>query len=873
MQNGSMHGSYSQNDNATKDALTYGSGEENSLSLAQIWGLVVRLKWWIVGSVLACLVIALIYIRYATPRYEVYAKILIKDKDIRSKASSSINNTFAELGMMNSSNGFDNELEVLATLTLNRRVVKELDLHTRYYMAGTVKDREIYAPSAPYLIGVDESLIDTLDHPLKFTIEDSDGNLLVTAEFIDPLGIKRKEIHIVKSLPATLVTPYGNFSISRNPLLATRAKRLKDLLTAQGGDTDEVSAEDIAWIENPYQLTRKEYAYVYPLTPITGYFTSNLTIESTSKLTTVADIVMVDNIPQRAKDYLTRLLDAYNEDATYDNNIEAQRTADFIDERLGVITLELGTSEETLEQYKKESGITDLSENAKVDVGQSIAYEQQLVENETQLTLVNYLAEYVAEPQNRYKVIPSNVGLKDNALIAALTKHNETVIERDNLLRAMSENSPQVSALTTQVDGYLAAIKTSLQSMRGQLAMENQSLKSQQQKYSGRISTTPGKERALAEITRQQEVKAGLYLMLLQKREENAITLASAAYKGKLIEEPIASGSPASPRKKVILLIALVIGVALPFGVYYVKRLLRFRVEDAEDLQTLTDVPMLGTVPFVKQLVKSQRAVLIQENRNSLMMEVFRALRMNLPFVLQKGENVILFTSTNSGEGKTVVSSNLAASLAFSGKRVVVVGADIRKPRLAALFNLSDTERGLNDFLSHDATDTAYIGSLLQPSGINSNLYVLPAGPIPPNPAELLERENLGVAIDYLRQRFDYVILDSAPIGIVADTLSVARHADLCVYVVRADYTLRTDIDLLNSLKQSGRLPNMNIVLNAEKIDKASATNRKYGGKYGRSYGKSYGYGYGYGYGHGHGYGYGYGYGYGGKKGEKLPEI
>lgn len=848
--------------------------EGEGISIAQIWWLTTKLKWWLLASVVGCLIVALAALRYATPRYQVFAKILIKDQTNQRSYSSSINNTFAELGMMNSSNGFDNELEVLATLTLNQQVVKELGLYTRYYFEGTIKDREIYGQYAPYQLSVDPLLIDTLDRSLQFTMEDTEGGLLVTVEYEDFLDNEREDKHLVTGFPATITTPLGDFVIQRNPLIEVLSQRIKagvddeELLNAAAKKRN--SSEAALLSDNPYALQRRLIAYVHPLQLITAYYTKRLSVEGTSKLTTIAQLVMEDNIPLRAKDYLTRLLDAYNEDATIDNNIEALRTAEFIDERLGVISLELGTSEESLEQYKKAAGITDLGEDAKVDVGQNIIYEQQLVENEQQLSLVGYLIDYVENPENRYHVIPSNVGLKDNALISALTKHNETVIGRDNLLRSMAESSPQVESLTTQVDGYLAAIKASLQSMKGQLTIENRAIRSQQQKYTGKISSTPGKERAMAEITRQQEVKAGLYLMLLQKREENAITLASNAYKGKLIEQPIATTSPVAPKKKLILLVALIFGIALPFGVYYLKQLFRFRVEDAEDLGTLTNIPLLGTVPLIKQLVKSERTVVIQENRNSLIMEVFRALRMNLPFVLKKGENVILLTSTNSGEGKTIVSSNLSASLAIAGKRVVIIGADIRKPRLAALFNLSDSGRGLNDFLSHDPEDTAFIDKLIQPSGVNANLDVLPAGTVPPNPAELLERENFGIAINYLRQRYDYVIIDSAPIGMVADTLTVAQHADLCLYVVRANYTLRSDIQVLESLRQSGRLPNVNIVLNGEKYDPSASAGQRYG-KYG--YGKRYGYGKSYSYGYGYGHSYGYGYGYGQKKGEKLPEI
>jgi capsular exopolysaccharide synthesis family protein len=438
-------------------------------------------------------------------------------------------------------------------------------------------------------------------------------------------------------------------------------------------------------------------------------------------------------------------------------------------------------------------------------------------------------------------------------------------MERNRLLRSASEDNPSVSILTEEAETYYNSIKASLQSSKQQLTIRRNQLQAQKEKYASKISSAPSKERALADINRQQEVKAGLYLMLLQKREENAITLASSAYKGKVIEEPIVSG-PVSPKKKMIFLVALIVGIVLPYAYYFIRNFFRFRVENREDIYRLTKVPLLGSVPFIKALDKGDRNVVVQENRNSVVVEVYRSIRSNLPFVLSKDQNVILFTSTTSGEGKTCVASNLAASIAFAGKKVVIVGLDIRKPRLAGLFNLASSDKGISNFFTRPADDYQYLESIIQKSDISPNLDIIAAGPIPPNPAELLEKENLETAINYLKKKYDYVLLDTAPIGLVSDTLSVGKVADATLFVVRANYTLKADLELVNSLAAENRLPNVNIILNAAKVESNSYTYKKYGYGYGYGYGRRYGYGYG-------SYG-GYGYGYGEKEGgKKLEEI
>lgn len=802
--------------------------EGSSFDIKILWFIFLKYKWWFVPSILVCLVAAYLYFNYATPIYVVNSAVLIKDQDKNKMYSSSINSTFMDMGLTNVSNGFDNELEIIATKTLNKNVVRDLKLYSVYYAKGKVKDVEVYGKYSPYVVDLQPDMLDSLKYPITINIS-RDGamaKLVVTTEDYE-------EEKVVKSFPVIVATPFGKVTIEHNPLV-----------------TD--------FTENkPLRAT------ICPLEAVAVAYSNALSVEPTSKTTTIAELSLSDNIPDRSVDYLNKLVEVYNADADEDNKYEANRTRDFIDARLAEISGDLNMTEEQLEQYQRSTGITDYARDAASDVSQSLQYEQKLVEVGTQIALIDNLIEEANDKRSYLHVFPQNTGLTNASLVATISKYNEIVIARDRLLRSASESSPQVVEVTNEAEAYFNTLKTSLNSAKRELIIKRNDIQGQQSKYSGRISSAPSRERALADINRQKEVKAGLYLMLLQKREENLITLNSSGYKAKQIEEPTISG-PVSPKRGLIKIAAIIIGFLFPFIFHFVRNIFRYRVENLEDLANLSNVPLFGTVPFVKALAKGNRTIVLKENRNSLMMEVYRSLRSNLPFVLQPGQKVVLFTSSTSGEGKTCIASNLGTSMAFAGKKVVIVGLDIRKPRLAGLFNLSDTDKGISNYLTRDVDDYEFLESCIIKTDISDNLDILPAGTIPPNPAELLERENLQAAIKYLRTKYDYVLLDTAPVGLVSDTISIAKLADVVLYIVRANYTLKADLTFVNSLYDEDRMPNMNIILNGVKQENTKNYSYRRYGNYG--YGKSYGYGYGYGY---QSYGYGYGYG---EKG-KLEEV
>ncbi|KAA3235291.1 polysaccharide biosynthesis tyrosine autokinase, partial [Akkermansia sp. BIOML-A40] len=558
----------------------------------------------------------------------------------------------------------------------------------------------------------------------------------------------------------------------------------------------------------------------------------------------VAVISLKNSSLQRGQDFINQLLEMYNRNTNNDKNEIAQKTAEFIDERIGIISKELGSTEANLESFKRDAGITDLTSEAQIALAGNAEYEKKSVENRTQISLVNDLRKYLRG--NEYEVLPSNVGLQDAALIGAIERYNEMLVERKRLLRTSTENNPAIVNLDTSIRAMKANVQATLEGTLQGLMITKSNLDREASRYSRRISNAPGQERAYVSIARQQEIKAGLYLMLLQKREENAIALAATANNAKIIDEAIADDIPISPKRSMIYLIALVLGIGIPVGIIYLVELTKFKIEGRADVEKLTSVPVVGDIPLTDEKNDKNGSIAVFENKNNLMSETFRNIRTNLQFMLDNDQKVILVTSTVSGEGKSFVSSNLAISLSLLGKKVVIVGLDIRKPGLNKVFQLSNKERGITQYLSNPETD---LMELVQPSDVNKNLFILPGGTVPPNPTELLARNGLDKAIETLKKNFDYVILDTAPIGMVTDTLLIGRVADLSVYVCRADYTHKAEYTLINELAIEKKLSKLCTVINGVDLKK-----RKYGyyygyGKYGKyyGYGKRYGYGYGYG--------------------------
>ena len=441
------------------------------------------------------------------------------------------------------------------------------------------------------------------------------------------------------------------------------------------------------------------------------------------------------------------------------------------------------------------------------------------------------------------------MGLQDQNLTRVIEQYNTMIVERKRLLRTSSETNPAVINMNTGIEAMRRSVETTVNSVLEGLQIAQKDIERQASKFESRISDTPKQEKEFMTISRQQEIKATLYIMLLQKREENAITLASTANNGRIVEEPLPGKEPVAPRKLVFLLAALVVGMVVPVGIIFIVELLKYKIENRADVEQLTNVPILGELPLSIRKSSDKGAIVVRENKNDVMEETFRGLRTNLLFMLQKDQKVILFSSTQPGEGKSFVTGNLAVSLAFLGKKVIVVGMDIRKPGLNRVFGLSKKKEGISNYLMNPEDNDLF--ELVQPSGISPNVDILLGGTIPPNPTELVARDALEKAIEQLKARYDYVLLDTAPIGMVTDTAIISRVADMCVYVCRADVTPKAAFCYINVLKDDHKFDKLAVVINGIDLSKRKNT-------YGYGYGKKYGYGYGKHYGYGYGYGYGY---------------
>lgn len=776
--------------------------EHSAFDFATIYTTLV-LNWkWFMLSLIICLGVAAIYLRYTTPIYQASAKLLIKDGDNQRNRGMNMMNSTA-LGMISNTNGLDNEMEILTSHSIAQQTVRDLKLYVNYYQVGKVTDRLLYK-TQPISVDLDATHLEKLNAPISLLIEKEGNGYHVSGTYYVPVNENQADgpFDIDKTItqfPATIGTRAGIISLYANTL-TPMADGIKMRVN----------------IESPRYAA---YKYI-----------ASLAVAQTSKSTTIARLTLNDESPQRAVDYLQQLAVSYNRQANEDKNEVAMRTEEFINGRLEKINAELGNTEGQLESYKRRNNMVELKINAGQATGNADAYTQKLAEANTQVALLDEMVSYVNNPANKYQPLPSNVGLSDASATSLINNYNTLVQRRNLLLQSASETSPSVQPLTAQLDDLQSSIQRALRLSRRNMDIQRNAVAQQLNVYQGQVGQTPEQERMLTQIGRQQEVKSGLYLMLLQKREENSISLAATADKGKLIDSPAMDGQ-ISPKRPMIMLIALIVGIMLPAVVLFLLKFFRYKIEGHDDVVRLTDLPILGDVAVASETAKTKADIVIHENKNNMMEEIFRSMRTNIQFLLKENEKVAMFTSTNSGEGKTFVASNLAVSFALLGKKVLLVGLDIRKPRLAELFEINDKAHGITNLLVKDNPDWDTIQSQIIPSGVNNNLELLMAGPIPPNPAELVARQSLRDIFAELRKHYDYILVDTAPVGLVTDTLQVGDVSDATVYVCRADYTPKESFELINGLSASNKLPKMSIVLNGIDMSK-----KKHGYYYG--YGK-----------------------------------
>lgn len=775
---------------------------------------------WFVAGVCICCFSMLLFIFYTAPVYKITSSVLIKVADQQNGPMNGMMTATMgqDLGMFSMTSNFENEIAILQSRTLIRKVVCDLNLYTN------VEEERFWGynmplyKNTPINVYMTPQEADLLGSEVKLRLEYlKNGQLIVNSEYSyrNKYGkeIEVEDTKTFDSLPAIYPTQVGVISFTRN-------------------DSVEILSEDgnallVAYINSP--------------TEIADEYLEDLTLKPASKTTTIAQLSLKNDLKERGTDFINYLIKYYNQDANDEKNEVAQKSAEFIEERIGIINQELSSTETLLVDFKQRSGLTNLTNDTQIALQESSKYEQQRMANATQIRLVQFLKNYINDPVNANEIVPANVGLEDVELGSVINRYNDMLIERKRLLRTSSENNPAVINLNAGIEAMYQNVKTAVNNVLKGLQITQTDLERQTRKFESRISQVPQDEKEFLTISRQQEIKASLYTMLLQKREENAITLASTATNGRIIEDVLADRKPVFPRKLLFMAGAFLLGLFIPAGLVYLREFFRYKIECNDDVKAVTDIPVIGEILWEKR--KSIGGIVLKENRNGIMEECFRGLRTNLLFMLEPKDKVILVTSTMPGEGKSFISGNLAVSLAFLGKKVLIIGMDVRKPGLNKVFKLSHSSKGFTNYLG-DPENVCLLDLILR-SEICDRLDILVGGTIPPNPTELVARNLLDTAIEQLKERYDYIILDTAPIAMVTDTALIARVADLGIYVCRMDVTPKESFAYINQLSDRKKFPKLACVINGIDMSKRKHNyNYVYGKKYGYGKGGNYQYGY-----------------------------
>lgn len=771
---------------------------------------------WFIVSVIICFFCAHMYLRYSTPVYSTSAKVLIKEQDGYSRRSSTPLSDVMELATINLTSIFDNEIEILKSRTLSKKVVSNLGLYITHSQRRKFGYDIPFYKNPPVKVYMSPEDADKLRGKVGIRMIYDGNELVANISYTKRNGEYISLDRTFSELPAVLTTDVGDITF-----------------TPTDGYVSGKTIELLAYIYNP-RSTAASYR-------------SSMSVTPTSKTTTIANITVNNEVPARAEDFINQLVKMYNEDANDEKNEVANKTAEFIEERISIINRELGSTENELATFKQRSGLTNITNDAQMALQEKSRYEKQLAENATQLSLVQDLQNYLQDTANINEVIPFNIGLEDANLKSIINQYNDLIIERKRLLRTSSENNPVVINKDISIEVMRSNVQSSIGSVLRGLQITQNSLQQEADKYIGRISDAPKQEQEFINIQRQQEIKATLYTLLLKKREENALTLAATASNGRIIEAP-SSGVLISPRTKMIMVAALILGIGLPIGIIFLIGLLKYKIENRKDIEKLTKTPIIGEIPSYSQSLKNAvNNIVVHENKNNIMEETFRAIRTNLLFMLEKGQKVILVTSSIPKEGKSFVAANLAVSLAFLGKKTLIVGMDIRKPGLNKTFGFSSRSYGITNYLRNP--DEVNLSEMIMKSEISPNLHILPGGSVPPNPTELVSRPVFDETIEDLKKHYDYIVLDTAPIGLVTDTSIIAHVADVGIMVCRADYTPKAAYQNINNLQQEQIFLKLATVLNDIDMNlRKNSYAYNYGRKYGYGYGRKYGYGYGYGY-------------------------
>ena len=747
-----------------------------------------RWLWFVVGAFLALLG-GYLFIKLSTPIYRTETTILVKDaKNNKLPEGASGLFDLSGIGGMNV-NSIENEIEILKSKKLIEQVVKDLGLTAEVYQEAVFTKKELYKDTSPVIINVLGEKKDASDEQKKLDILlEIKGNELILSSDKMPDVIRT-------TYNKTISLPNANIIIQKNP--AYKGEKIEELLLK-----------------------------VYNTERIVNYYREILSIAPKDKDATVIGITLDLPIKAKTQDFLNKLVVVYNQDAINDKNSESKKTKDFIDERIAIIAKELGDVENEKQSFKTENQITDIATETKINLETNAQARARQLEVDSQLELTNALMDYLSK-QGDYQILPNNIGLSDASAGNVINSYNQLIIERNRLLENSTAQNPVVIDITKKINSMMFSVMETLSKNRTGLQLERNKYLEEQGKLMSRISKVPTQEKLFRSIERQQQIKENLYLLLLQKREETQLSLAVTAPKAKIVDYAHSTEKPVAPKKLIIMLAALLVGIVLPFGVIYIRELLDNKIKTKHDIEKLSQTVVLAELPKIRK----GESDIVGRNDLSPMAEAFRILITNMNFMIPKKEKgkVVFVTSTIKGEGKTFASVNLALTLANPNRKVIIIGSDIRNPQLQRYDKNSRIYMGLTEFL-YDENVT--LDKVIHQSNMNPHLDVIYSGAIPPNPTDLLTNGRYQILLETLKPLYDYIIVDTAPLMLVTDTFLFADLADTTLYVTRSNYTEEKLIDFANKNIKANKIKNVGFVLND-----VSKSNLGYGNKYGYGYG------------------------------------
>ncbi|WP_037319669.1 polysaccharide biosynthesis tyrosine autokinase [Salegentibacter sp. Hel_I_6] len=747
-------------------------------------------KWpWFILCIIICCAAGYIYLRYTTPQYIAKTQIILKDDS--SKNSESV--IFKDLGIMSTAGtkSIENDLGILRSRRLMNEVVRSLNLYIQYYIEGEFNDIELYenVPFSIHVMGFDENLL-----------KQNGG---------------------------------GRFEIWRS---SNKIYKIKNLQTGTIKEEEPGNTIDLGFAQiiiRPMESNRgyegKTIVQFSEINKIAANYRNKINFTQADENSLLIGIELSDPVKEKARDILDQLIMEFNRSAIEDKNLIAGNTFDFINERLAIINEELDSVETGKKIFKQQNQLTDIHAESQMFIQNASDYNKKRQEIGTQLELSNAMLEYISSKSDR-NLLPSNLGLSEGGVNDQIDEYNSLILDRNRLLAGSSEKNPMVVKYNSQIDQIKANVVQSLNQARSNLLISQEDIQRQASSIGSKIYSVPTKELQYRGIERQQSIKETLYLFLLQKREENSLAMAITEPKAKIVDRAYFSDYPISPNSRSVYMGTFILGLFIPFSLIYINGLLDNKIRKRVDIESLaSNIPLVGEIPKMTQKLR-----LIKSNDRSVLAEAFRILTTNLQYLLITQKNktsgiTFLVTSTIKGEGKTFTSVNLSITLANTSKKVLLIGGDLRNSKLQPFVINKSQKLGLCDYLADDSLD---LDCLIQKSNLNAHLDILLSGNYPPNPYELLKTSKMGVLIESMQKEYDYIVIDTAPSLLVADTFLLTKFADIVLYIVKAGFTDKELLEFPQRAKEQEKFSKIAFILNH--VSKAHL-----------GYGNSYGYGYG----------------------------